>query len=300
MASVDPQKLRREVWARLPVFLEVAETGSIKLAAARLHLTTAAVSRTLRLLQEELGEQLFNRVGRRIVLNAAGEALRQRVRHASRVVEDGITALSADPYAGRLAVASLGVLTEHYVIPALIELRSEHPALRVEHRNIGTAEANAALLRGEIQLAFYYQALSVSDLQVHRIGTLGASIYCGVGHPLFRARKITAERVLEHSFSIPQIGDNGQAQDGWPQDIERKVGMKISLLRSNLAVALSGQLLTVLPDVTAAAHVASRELRRLNVIALEPIEVFAAHAQALSEAGAALLDRVVTRVAASP
>lgn len=60
--------------------------------------------------------------------------------------------------------------------------------------------------------------------------------------------------------------------------------MRIELLRSNLVVSLSGTLLTVLPDVTAAPHVASGELRQLSVVPLPPIDVFVARHQARSGA----------------
>ena len=131
---------------------------------------------------------------------------------------------------------------------------------------------------------------------VERLGQIGATIYCGRGHPLFAARKSALADVLAHAFSVPRIGDTGRVQDGWPSDVPRKVGMRITMLRSNLVVALSGALVTVLPDVTAAPHVAAGELRALPVVALPPIEVFAArHAGGLGRRPTQLLVDEVTR-----
>ena len=297
--SNDPSWLRRQIWNRLPVFLEVAETGSIGAAAKRLGLTRAAVSRTLRLLQEEVGSPLFNREGRRLILNSNGLAFQRHLRQASSAVEEGLSEMLDDAFVGRLSVASLGVLTERFVVPSLIALKAAHPDLVPEHRNITTREANAALVRGEVHVAFYYEALTAEDVTVQKIGEAGASIYCGIGHPLFGAEKITRERVLEHPFSVPQIGDSGLAMDGWPTDVQRAVGMRITMLRTNLDVCLSGLLLTVLPDVTAAPHVAERRLRRLPVVVLPRIEFYAArHARSAERGAAALLvDEVRQRIA---
>jgi DNA-binding transcriptional LysR family regulator len=267
-------------------------------AARSLSVTPAAISRTLRLLQDEVGAPLFNRVGRQLVLNATGAALRDAVRSASTAVESGLSEALGDPFVGPLRVASLGVLTEHFVVPCLIELKREHPDLVPEHVNIGTGEANAQLLRGQIDLAFYYEEVTAAGIVVERLGQTSTSIYCGRGHPLFGARKVTLERVLEHPFSVPQIGDTGRIMDGWPADLRREVGMRITLLRSNLEVCRSGVLLTVLPDVTAAPDLEAGLLRRLPVVDLPPIELFAARHESAPERSAVrgLVDAVTARL----
>jgi hypothetical protein len=101
---------------------------------------------------------------------------------------------------------------------------------------------------------------------------------------------------------VPRIGDTGRVQDGWPSDVPRKIGMRITMLRSNLLVALSGRLVTVLPDVTAATHEATGELRRLPVLELAPIEIFAArHAAALGRRpGQLVIDAVLALLATTP
>ncbi|HUH02895.1 MAG TPA: LysR family transcriptional regulator, partial [Kofleriaceae bacterium] len=253
------ERLRRQTWNWLPAFLEVAETGSVVRASKNLGLTAAAVSRTVRLLEEELGEPLFNRVGRSLALNQNGAALREAVRNATTQVDAGLTETLGDPFIGPLRVASIGLLTEHYVVPALIELKQQHPGLQPEHQNVGTAEANALVARGRMDVAFYYEALTAEHVIVERLGQTTASVYCGRAHPLFERKRLRREDVLEHPFSVPQIGDTGRVMDGWPADVARTIGMRLTMLRSNLQVCLAGALITVLPDVTAAPHLARRE-----------------------------------------
>jgi DNA-binding transcriptional LysR family regulator len=294
--------LRAQVWNWLPAFVAVADTGSIVKAAARLHLTPAAVSRTLRLLESELGEQLFNRVGRALVLNTHGARLRDAVRGALLAVDRGLTDLQASPFSGRLRVASLGVLTEHFVIAALLDLKRAHPGLIPEHFNERAAEANALLARGEIDVAFQYEELSAEGVVVERLGQTTMSVYCGRGHSLFAQRRVTRTQILAHPFSVPQVGDSGRVMDGWPTDVKRQVGMRITLLRSNLEVCASGALLTILPDVTATEGVATGRLRRLPFAGLPPIEVFAARHETASGRGGvqAVIDRVRDRLRRGP
>jgi DNA-binding transcriptional LysR family regulator len=292
-------RVRRATWNWLPAFVEVADAGSVAAAATRLALTPAAVSRTLGLLEDALGEPVFNRVGRRLVLNPAGEALRAAVRGAIGQVETGLDQMTGEALGGPLRVASIGVLTEHFVVPVLIDIKRAHPELVPEHENLRTVEANAKLARGELDVAFYYEDVVADDVIVERLGHTPMSIYCGRGHPLFTRPRVVRADLLAHPFSVPMIGDTGRAMDGWPTELQRRIGMRITMLRSNLEVCRSGLLLTVLPDVTAAPGVAAGELRRLSCLDLPPIEVFVAQGAGGRRARAALvIERVRERLAA--
>ncbi|WP_165838922.1 LysR substrate-binding domain-containing protein [Roseicella frigidaeris] len=73
---------------QLTTFLQVAELGSISKAAERLRIAQPALSRQIRLLEEELKLALFTRHGRGMVLTPAGERLRGRAGGILRQVEE--------------------------------------------------------------------------------------------------------------------------------------------------------------------------------------------------------------------
>ena len=60
---------------QLEILRAVAQTGSFTSAGEQLHLSQSAVSRQILLLEEELKEQLFLRLGRRIQITPAGTTL---------------------------------------------------------------------------------------------------------------------------------------------------------------------------------------------------------------------------------
>ena len=70
---------------QLKHFIALARSGSFVKAAAAVHLTQPALSRSIQALEEELGQLLFDRVGRRIELTAFGAETLQR---AQLLVED--------------------------------------------------------------------------------------------------------------------------------------------------------------------------------------------------------------------
>jgi DNA-binding transcriptional LysR family regulator len=256
-------------------------------AAEQLHITTSAVSRTIGLVEDRLGHQLFNRQGRSLVLNTLGERLLRATQQAMAGVDTGIDDLLSDPYGGPLYISALGVLSNQIVVPAMLRLQERYPEVHPILWNLRTVEANEMLARGRLDVAFYYEAVDHPELAVECLGQTSSSVYCGPGHALFDREDVGRSDLLDHPFSVPMVGDSGQVMDGWPVDVERKIGMEITLLRSNLTVCLSGKMLTVLPDVTALPHWQSGELRRLPFSGLSPIKVYAARRRAGREGGAA-------------
>jgi DNA-binding transcriptional LysR family regulator len=286
---VDRSKLLNDVWSYLPAFRAVAETEHLPTAAARLHVVPSALSRSVRLLEEAMGGEVFERRGRRLALNARGRALLEALRHGTMALERGLARASGDALEGDLLVGTIGVLTNHVVLPVLLGLVERWPRVIPSMRTCGPKEANHRLAIGNLDLAFYYDAIPMDGIWCERLGALSASIYCGVDHPLFGVRRVDRALLSTHPFSVPQIGDRNVPMDGWPVHLPRAVGFRIELLYSNLDVCLSGRFITVLPDIVAAPYLAAGRLRMLADDLVPPIEVFAA-ARAGEEGGALVAD----------
>ncbi len=118
----------------LPAFRAVAEAQNLRAAATALHLTHSAVSQQIRGLEEQLGFELFERRGRRVVLNAAGEALLRSVRTALAQLDDGVQAAAAagSGAAQRLRVTVLPSFAQRWLLPRMGRWRERHPALALE------------------------------------------------------------------------------------------------------------------------------------------------------------------------
>jgi DNA-binding transcriptional LysR family regulator len=286
---------RRAAWNWLPVFLAVAESGSVVRASRELGLTPAAVSRTVRLLEQQIGQTLFSRVGRSLQLNAAGTRLRESVRSAVNEVDLGFESLAADPISGLLRVASHGTLTEQVVLPALLELKAEHPALVPEQLALVPSEARELLARGQIDVAFHDELPGADELHAERVGAITFSVYCGASHPLFAARAPGRGVLEQYAFCVPYQVDRGKLIDGWPSEWPRLIGMRVSLLSAAVRVGVSGALLVALPDGAVAEQLQRGELRRLP-LELPSRDVYAAtHDAAAKRASVAELIRRVRR-----
>jgi len=121
-------------WQALATFRTVAEVSNLRAAADTLHLTHSAVSQQIRGLEEALGFPLFERRGRRIVLNAAGRVLQASVRDAFSRLEDGVqaAAAAASGNAQRLRLTVLPSFGQRWLLPRIGRWRERYPDVALE------------------------------------------------------------------------------------------------------------------------------------------------------------------------
>ena len=283
------ERLRRvaSLWSWLPAFRAVAETQHLPSASTQLFVSASALSRTIRLLEEDLGQRLFLRNGRRIELNEAGQRFLMAVRTAMRTVHDGLLALEGTELTGPVYVSTVGLVTTAFLLPGLQRLRQEHPELVPHMIDQGESDVSGLLLRGEIDVAFVTQPVLHDQLERVHLGAASNAVYCGRGHPLFEAAEVTEEQVLEHAFVALAPDERGRSLDSWPVTIDRKVGMVVSQLWAGTEVCASGQLLTVLPTVVGSAPRNAERLRRLPVDMVPPTDLFAMHRNTIAAGGRA-------------
>lgn len=296
----DLDRLLPAIWNWLPAFRAVAETEHLPTASKRLNLTPGALSKSIRQLEDALGHALFTRAGRTLVLNTAGSRLLVAINQAAGTIDGALASITSEPLAGPVRISTLGVMTNEFVLPAALNLKRTHPRFVPILENHAQREANELLVRGHLDVAFYYDAIAHEGLTIESIGSITAHVYCGRGHPLFDQDETTLEHLLSHPFSVPGVGDNNLPMDGWPVAVPREIGMRITLLTTNLCVCLSGQLLTVLPDVVAKPHLADGRLRRFPFEIIPPISLYAARRDADGEgtSAAAVIDAVTASVRA--
>ena len=118
----------------LPTFVAVAQSRTLRSAADSLHLTHSAVSQQIGELESRLGFALFDRRGRRVFLNAAGQALLRHVAPALARVDDGVqaAAAAAQGAAQGLRVTMLPSFAQRWFLPRLGRWRGRHPDIAIE------------------------------------------------------------------------------------------------------------------------------------------------------------------------
>lgn len=154
--------------AQLRTLVHVAELGSLSKAAGRLRIAQPALSRQIRLLEDELGARLFERHGRGMVITEAG---REALRHAKRVLAETeeLRASVSGPGAeltGHVAVGLPPTLADMISVPLVAAFSATHPRVRLQLVAAYTGYLLDSLYRGEIDLAVLYDPRAPRSLRI--------------------------------------------------------------------------------------------------------------------------------------
>ncbi|MFF4764070.1 LysR family transcriptional regulator [Streptomyces sp. NPDC001292] len=152
---------------QMEYFLAVVDHGGVNKAAATLRVAQPSLSQAVRKLEKDLGVQLFHRVGRRLVLAPAGEALVGPARMILREVDAAQNAVRdvSEVRTGRIDIASMSDLSTDPLSVWVAKFRALHPDIRfrIEERD-DPADVIALVKSGACELGILSAPGSGSDL----------------------------------------------------------------------------------------------------------------------------------------
>lgn len=176
--------------------ISLAQTGSFSQSAAALFLTQPALSRSIRALEGELGQALFDRIGRRSELTPFGRTVVNQARDLVQAADDlRATGLQAGDGQGGLLRLGLGSGPGAMLMtPLLMHIAQERPRMRVEVARAGT-ELLVQALRDRALDALVVDLRSLrpaADLQIQQVHQMRGGFLVRRGHPLTRRRRALA------------------------------------------------------------------------------------------------------------
>ena len=153
-AKAPPAAVRRLPLASLRVFVAVADHASFTRAADALGVTPSAASMQITALEKYLGQRLFERAGRRVVLTPEGTELLPRVRHGLEELESALSESRQDRKSGPLKLTMVPSFLNQWLLPRLPEFYAAHPAIELQFDtsrkliNLGDRGVHAAIRFG--------------------------------------------------------------------------------------------------------------------------------------------------------
>src|SRR5262245_13625041 len=174
---------------RISSFLAVVEHGSISRAALRLNISQPALSRQIQDLQQELGFQLFDHVGRGLILTSQGEQLlddcRRLMSQAGSLKEHAELIKHGD--VGVLKVAASPVQIETILSTFLHRYAKSYPRVDVKLFEADGTDILAMLERGEIHVGILLQAVRANERRFGRYPVPPIGLRAAYHPSLFKA-----------------------------------------------------------------------------------------------------------------
>ncbi len=236
---------------RLRYFCTLAQTQNMQKASELLHISPAAISKALKVLESEVSRQLFVRSGRGIVLSDEGKLFAVEAEKILAQIDFICKGkLQNKSLAPLLRLGSFEVFTTHTIGPLLKDHLGD--ASVILHELI-PGQLEAALAEDRIDLGISYIPIPRPEVEFLKITTIEMGVF-GIKGPLL---KMPLENV---PFAIPVTPIQGsptkvEGLDGWPDNlIPRNNKYKVTMMESALELCRMGLALSYLPKFVVDLH----------------------------------------------
>ena len=211
MGSIDkrdstPQLLNRLRMRQIALLLAVDECSTLRAAADRLGLTQPAATKMLHELESALGQRLFDRIGRGLVLNPAGA----RVLDYFRGIRGSMEALNREledlqlGSAGCLSIGSIMAATPGRLTEALAQLKTRFPLLEIDIAVDTSDRLMPQLQDGVLEVVIGRNVDNSCEFQP--IDDEALAIVVGRSHPLAAAGPVGFDALLGYSWVVQPRG----------------------------------------------------------------------------------------------
>jgi len=216
---------------QLHTFLEIVRLKSFSKAAQSCFRTQPAVSAQVRQLEQDLNAPLFERLGTKIALTAAGKIFAdyaEQILELRRRAQDSINELERIPR-GELLIAA-NEATCIYVLPRVFsEFKKLFPNVQVHvDRSYGSRVVDAVV---DNQADFGITQLPVKEkrLQVVKIHSDEIQIIVPAGHPFASRKQVLAPDLIGQPLLLPKSGTTRSRLNAWMEPVEDEISISMEL-----------------------------------------------------------------------
>jgi DNA-binding transcriptional LysR family regulator len=255
--------------SHLEVFLTVARERRFSRAAEKLYRTQSAVSQTIRKLEDELGENLFDRSSREGVLTDAGQVLYEYAEKLLNLRRDAQASLTElrELQKGKLVIAA-NEFTALYLLPVLAEFRSLYPMIKIMvQRALGSRIPDEVLQHSAELGVLSYKP---EEPRLHSVVAYLDELVLVVPprHPLATAhqvsiRQLGAESFVAHNVSSPYREKVLQTFQKYKTPLHMDV--ELPTLQAIKQFVALGNGVALVPEISVETEVARGELVRVPV-----------------------------------
>ncbi len=196
---------------QLKHLIELATNGSFSQSAIKLHLTQPALSRSIKALEDELGQSLFDRIGRKNELTTFGTHIVQRARvlvdEANELRQTGVQLQKGEIGQFRIGMGSgPGAML---MTPLLMLMATDHPRAHLDISR-GSTTLLVQALRARLLDALILDVRSLQpsvDLKVETLQEMTGAFMCRSGHPLAKETSVRFAELRRFPLASTPLSD---------------------------------------------------------------------------------------------
>jgi LysR family hydrogen peroxide-inducible transcriptional activator len=188
---------------QLRYFLAVAETGNFTKAAQRSFISQPSLSQQILNLEEEFGQQLFHRLGRKAVLTEAGKTLMEGARRILGDVDQTLQELKENTEQGPKVVVGAIPTVAPFFFPAILAYcRASEILLNIQTQEDFRRPLAEAVLDGQLDWALISLPFNEPRLHIEKLYSEPLWVAMSATHRLAQAEQLTFESLREEQFIL--------------------------------------------------------------------------------------------------
>ncbi len=187
---------------QLRYFAKVADLGNVTRAAEACHVSQPSLSQQIGKLERELGQPLFERLGRGVRLTEAGKLFKRYSDQILSLTEDARTRVSDEPDSGRITLAAIPTVAPYYLPGALSRFAKECPKARVEIVEETTNNILRLLAEGDVDLAIVALPIQAEHAHTRTLFTEELVAVLPSRHPLAAKAKVSLKDLVLEPFVV--------------------------------------------------------------------------------------------------
>ena len=242
---------------QLSYFVAVAETGGFSRAAQRCNVSQPSLSQQIMKLEQELGQQLFDRLGRTVTLTEGGQALLPRARAILAEVEEVKAGLShqINQGHGHLKVGFIPTIAPFLLPPVIKELAKRYPQAELSVYEDLTAVLVHDLVQGKLDVAIMSLPINNKLIATEELFSEPLLVASANRYELIKRASLRAKELAQFPFialnEVHCLGEQVQSFC-YQQDADLEIvcyASQLSTLKSCIALGLG---ISLVPQMLAA------------------------------------------------
>lgn len=214
---------------QLEFFIAITQTENLTLAADSIHITQSAISMALAQLENQLGHPLFDRHGKKLILNLHGKNL---LPHAIDVIERvkaiESSHLNAEELKGELRIGASSTVGSYLLPQKICQFIERHPTCHIQLEVSNTEHIIHQLLEFKIDLGFIEGECHHEKIEQHIWREDKLVVFAASNHPLCKSRRASLKQLNEAQWIMREVGS------GTRQTVEKNLTQHLDQINIQL------------------------------------------------------------------
>lgn len=250
---------------QLKSFKTVANFLSFNKAAGQLNYAQSSISAQIQALEEDLGVQLFDRLGKRVQLTETGTLLLQYANKILDLIDETQSAVTGDTEpVGSLTVRIPETFGIHRLPAVLKAFHSRFPKVQLNFITCALEGLAKDLRKGVTDLAFLLaEGISAPDLDVETLGFESLVLVAGPDHPLSAKRSVHTRDLAGTTILLSRVDCSYRKifeQILKNEEVDRFNKFEFNSVEVIKSSVMAGFGVTVLPEIAVADEVRRKKL----------------------------------------